>query len=229
MQDRYNFVLDKVWECILPGYKSVFEGIANWLGEKNRVNPPGINYNEIEDVLANYPALFLSSFNGFKTIRANIGPNVFHVTSYDCLENIAKQGLKLTLGDKGFPHKLTSNEAVFLCKSPSYGACICGRAQNLDNQVVIEIERDKLNLHKMNSMGHDWGLVENEGDLEYQLGSYEPIKSSSIVKVYLNKNKFKDVPEFYKDKFVLVDVILPNQLEFKAKNTWTRLIAESKS
>jgi hypothetical protein len=229
MQDRYNFVLDQIWNCILPSYEGSFDGIAWWLWEKNRINPPMIKPNEIEDVLRDYHALFITSSKGIKNIKANIGPNIFHVTSSDCLEEIAKQGLKLTLGDKEFSNRLTPREAVFLCKSPSYASCICGKAQNLDNQVLIEIEKGNLDLHKVNSLGHDFGLVEDEGDLKYQLGSYEPIKSSSIVRVYINKNKFKNIPEFYKDKCVLVNVILPNQLKYKAKNTWTRLIAESKS
>lgn len=229
MNDRYNFVLNQIWDCILPSCEGSLDGIIWWLGEKNRVNPPMIKPEEIENALKNYSALSITYSNRIKKIKANLGPNIFHITSSDCLESIAKEGIKLTLGDKELSYKLIPNKAVFLCKSPSYAACICGKAQNLDNQTVIEIEKDKLNLHKVNSMGHDLGLVENEDDFKYQLGSYQPIDPISIVKVYLNRNKFKDIPEFYKNKCVLVDAILPNQLEFKAKNTWTRLIAESKS
>lgn len=229
MQDRHNFVLDKIWECILPGHESFFETISHWLGEKNRVNPPNITSQEIMDSLKDYSALYLSVLKGYKTIRANIGPNVFHVSSFDSLESIAKEGIRLGSGDNDQSNILSPKEAVFLCKSPSYAACICGKAQNLDNQVVLEIKKSDLNLYRVDSMGHHSGLVKREEDLNGQLGSYEPIKPESIVKVYLNDHKYQDIPDFFKDKYCRVDAKLPCHVKEKGKNTWTRVIAESKS
>ncbi|RJQ17010.1 hypothetical protein C4573_03030 [Candidatus Woesearchaeota archaeon] len=227
--ERSKQVLDNVWSVILPKYE---EGLSRTMFALNDCMRLGITQSEVLDALHEHSGLAFVEGRIYD-ILANIGENIYHVTRLSNIQGILENGLQPKVCDKSDIPDQPAIPTVFMAKSPSHGACICGYAREKLDQAVIELHAEQIDFFPVNSIGHRTGVY-NVHEVA-QLGSHVQIQPTAIKTVYFNANVYDETGSALERAciergipLIGLDVSLHPEVPFN-KNTWTRVIAEYRS